>query len=371
MKDELKPDSWLVAAGRPEQVGSPLNTPMTPASNFLLGGDRNYIRDSGVPVWEALETVIGGLEGGDALAYASGMAAAAAVFDQLPPGARLALPDDCYHGVAELAAAGARAQRWSVARIPAGDTGAWLAALESSDLVWLESPSNPLLIVADLQTICAAPRKEGCILAVDNTFATPLNQRPLALGADISMHSATKFIGGHSDLLAGLLVTRRPELLAGCRESRKVLGATPGMLEAFLALRGVRTLSLRLERAQRNAGELAAWLEQQAAVERVRYPGLRSHPNHAIAAAQLDGFGSMIAFDVKGGAAVAEAVCSHTQLIRHATSLGAVESTMERRAGYVGQEHLPPGLLRLSVGIEAVADLQEDLRQALAAASSQ
>jgi cystathionine gamma-synthase len=369
MTDTLKPESWLVAAGRPEKAGSPLNTPMTPASNFLLGGERIYTRDSGAPVWEALETVIGGLEGGDALAFASGMAAAAAVFDQLPAGARLALPDDCYHGVSELAKRGERVQRWSVMRIPVADTAAWLEALEECDLVWLESPSNPLLSVADLHALCAAPRKERSILAVDNTFATPLNQRPLELGADVSMHSATKFIGGHSDLLGGMLVTQRPDLLAGFRESRKLNGATPGMLEAFLALRGARTLGLRLERAQRNAGELATWLEAQTAVERVRYPGLRSHPNHPVAAAQLDGFGSLITFDVRGGAAEAEAVCSRTRLIRHATSLGSVESTMERRAGYAGQEHLPPGLLRLSVGIEDVADLREDLRQALAGAA--
>jgi len=366
MTNILKPQSWLVSAGRPEQPGSPLNMPLTPASNFLLGGDRNYTRDSGAPIWEALETVIGGLEGGDALAFASGMAAVAAVFDQLPEGAQVALPDDCYHGVSELAARGERMQRWSVTRIPVADTTTWLDALSACDLVWLESPSNPLLIVADLHTLCAASRKQGSILAVDNTFATPLNQRPLALGADISLHSATKFIGGHSDLLTGLLVTQRRDLLAGCRESRKLQGATPGMLEAFLALRGARTLALRLERAQRNADQLAAWLEGQPAVERVRYPGLRSHPNHALAAAQLDGFGSMISFDVRGGAASAEAVCSRVRLIRHATSLGSVESTMERRAGYAGQEHLPPGLLRLSVGIEAVADLREDLCQALA-----
>ena len=173
MRDTLQPESWLVAAGRPEEAGSPLNTPMTPASNFLLGGDRIYARDSGAPVWEALETVIGGLEGGVALAFASGMAAAAAVFDQLPAAARLALPDDCYHGVAELAARGVKAQRWSVARLPVADTGAWLEAMQTCDLVWLESPSNPLLGIADLQTLCAAPRKEGAILAVDNTFATP------------------------------------------------------------------------------------------------------------------------------------------------------------------------------------------------------
>lgn len=367
MKRKLEPESWLVSAGRAEEAGAPLNVPMTPASNFILGGDRIYTRVTGAPNWTALEALIGGLEGGDAVAYASGMAAAAAVFDQLPARARVVLPDDCYYGVAELAKRGERSGRWSVDKVPVDDTGAWLAALESSDLVWLESPSNPLLIVADLQTICGAPRKPGSILAVDNTFATPLNQRPLEVGADISMHSATKFIGGHSDLLAGLLVTRRADLLEGCLASRKVQGATPGTLEAFLAVRGARTLSLRLAKAQENAGRLARWLRGHPNVTRVLYPGLRDHPTHAVAAAQLDGFGSMISFEVQGGEEAAEAVCRQTRLVRHATSLGSVESTMERRAANAGQEHLSPSLLRLSVGIEAVEDILADLEEAFAA----
>jgi cystathionine gamma-synthase len=221
------------------------------------------------------------------------------------------------------------------------------------------------LAVRDVAAICAAPRKPGCLLAVDNTFATPLNQRPLERGADISMHSATKFIGGHSDLLAGILVTRDPGLYASLRRSRLLCGATPGALEAWLAVRGVRTLALRFERAQQSAARLAEWLSGQPHVETVRYPGLRSHPQHATAAAQLDGFGTMISFDVRGGAEAAEAVCRALRLIRHASSLGAVESTIERRAANAGQEHLPPALLRLSVGIESWEDLRDDLGQAL------
>jgi cystathionine gamma-synthase len=252
-----------------------------------------------------------------------------------------------------------------VKRIAVDDTQAWVEAALKADLLWLESPSNPLLAVADLETICAAPRKAGCILAVDNTFATPLNQRPLEVGADVSMHSATKFIGGHSDLLSGILVTRDSALLERFRNSRVLGGATPGALEAFLTARGARTLALRLERAQDNAGRLAEWLTGHAAVETVRYPGLESHPNHALAARSLDGFGAMISFDVAGGADAADTVCESTRLIRHASSLGGVESTMERRASNVGQEHLPPSLLRLSVGIEAFADIRADLEQAL------
>jgi cystathionine gamma-synthase len=323
-----------------------------------------YTRDTGSPGWEALEEIIGGLEGGDAVSYSSGMAAVAAVFDQLGSAARVVLPEDCYHGVSELARLGERKGRWQVSRLAVEDTEGWIAAARESDLLWLESPSNPLLILADLNAICAAPRKDGAILVVDNTFATSLNQRPLELGADISMHSATKFIGGHSDLLAGLLVTNRPDLLRGIRKSRSVSGATPGVLEAFLAVRGLRTMALRLEKAQETAGRLANWLDSHDAVERVRYPGLESHPTHALAAAQLDGFGGIISFDVEGGAEAADTVCRTVKLIRHATSLGSVESTMERRAAVPGQQHLPPSLLRLSVGIESYWDLCSDLEQA-------
>jgi cystathionine gamma-synthase len=366
---KIQTASWLVSAGRPEEPGAPLNTPLVPASNFLLGGEREYSRDGGTPTWEALEDIVGELEGGRALAFSSGMAAAAAVFDQLASGALVALPDDCYQGVVQLARVGEEKGRLRVERIATEDTAAWLDAASRVDLLWLESPSNPLLKVADLVAICAAPRKRGALLAVDNTFATPLNQQPLQRGADISMHSATKFIGGHSDLLAGILVTHDQPLLDGLRRSRTLGGATPGTLEAWLAVRGLRTLALRFEKAQANAQALAAWLEGHPQVDTVRYPGLSSHPQHDLAASQLGGYGSMISFDVAGGAAVADAVCRAARLIRHASSLGAVESTMERRASNAGQEHLPPALLRLSVGIESPDDLRADLDQALRSAA--
>lgn len=362
---DLKPESWLVTAGRASEPGAPLNVPLVPASNFIIGRGREYARDDGTPTWEALEDVVGGLESGRAVAFASGMAAIAAVFEQLPAGSAVVLPDDCYQGVAGLVAAGAGRGRWNVRRVALHDTPGWIDACRTADLVWLESPSNPLLGVADLEAICAAPRKPGAIVAVDNTFATPLNQRPLDFGATVALQSATKFIGGHSDLLAGVATTKDEALWHALKKSRELAGATPGTLESFLAVRGARTMALRLRQAQQSAGVLAERLAVHPAVEVARYPGLPSHPTHATARRVLKGFGTIVSFDVRGGAAAADAVCARVGLIRHATSLGAVESTMERRAAIPGQGHLPPSLLRLSVGIEDVEDLWRDLDGAL------
>jgi cystathionine gamma-synthase len=360
-------DSWLVSAGRDRRPGSPLNVPPIPASNYVLGDRRAYARDDGTPGWEALEEIVGGLEGGASVAFASGMAGIAAVFDQLSAGAVIVLPDDCYQGVAGLAHAGERRGRWTAHRVAVDDTARWIELCATADLIWLESPSNPLLTVGELDVICAAPRKPGAILAVDNTFATPLNQRPLALGADVAVQSVTKFIGGHSDLLGGVVTVRDSALLGQLRHSRELTGATPGTLEAFLAVRGVRTLALRLARAQESAMTLADRLSRHPHVVRTRYPGLATHPTHAVARRQLKGFGTIISFDVRGDASAADAVCTRLELVQHATSLGAVESTIERRASVPGQEHLPPTLLRLSVGIEAVEDLWADLDRALTA----
>jgi cystathionine gamma-synthase len=365
----IKPESWLVSAGRRSEPGAPLNVPLIPASNFIIGAGRSYSRDDGTPTWEALEDVVGGLESGRAVAFASGMAAIASVFDQLPAGAVVVLPDDCYQGVAGLVAAGAERGRWSVQCVAVDDTAGWIRACAAADLVWLESPSNPLLTVTDLEAVCAAPRKRGAIVAVDNTFATPLNQQPLELGATVSLQSATKFIGGHSDLLAGVATTRDDALLHALRTSRELNGATPGTLEAFLAVRGARTLALRLQRAQQTASMLAERLETHPLVARVRYPGLPSHPTHAVARRVLKGPGTIISFDLRGGAEFADDVCRNVRLVRHATSLGAVESTMERRAAIPGQGHLPPSLLRLSVGIEDAEDLWADLDSAIRSAA--
>jgi len=299
-------DSLLVAAGRDRRPGSPLNVPLVPASNFVLGTERAYARDDGTPTWEALEDIVGALEQGRSVAFASGMAGIAAVFDQLQAGSRIVLPDDCYQGVAGLAESGRQKGLWSVSRLAVDDTDGWIRACAAADLLWLESPSNPMLVVADLRAICMAPRKPSALLAVDNTFATSLNQRPLDLGADLSFQSATKFIGGHSDLLAGMVTVRRNDLLIALRGSRELRGATPGALESFLAVRGARTMALRFERAQVNAMALAERLSAHPGVECTRYPGLSSHPTHAIARDQLNGYGTIISFDVRGDAAAAE-----------------------------------------------------------------
>jgi len=362
-------DSWVVSAGRDRRPGAPLNVPPWPSSNFVKGDRRVYSRNEGTPGWEALEEIIGGLEGGSSVCFASGMAGIAAIFDQLPTGSVIALPDDCYQGVVGLAQAGQKRGRWTVRRIAIADTAAWVEMCGVADLLWLESPSNPLLAVADLDIICAARRKPGALLGVDSTFATPLNQRPLTLGADFAVQSVTKFIGGHSDLLGGAVTVRDASLLAGLRQARELAGATPGTLETFLAVRGVRTLALRIERAQSSASILAERLAQHPGVAMTRYPGLATHPTHAAARRQLKGFGTIISFDVRGSTRAADAVCSGLRLIQHATSLGGVESTIERRAGIPGQEHLPATLLRLSVGIEAVEDLWADLDRVLRTAA--
>jgi cystathionine gamma-synthase len=363
----VTPETWAVVAGRGGQTpGSPLNVPPVLASNFVLGGDRAYTRDDGTATWEAFEKVLGGLEHGVAVAFASGMAAVAAIFDLLPAAAEVVIPDDCYQAVAGLAAAGQELGRWSITRLAPDDTEGWLRAAKDADLLWLESPSNPLLHVADLPAILSPPRKPGALAAVDNTFATSLGQQPLELGADLVLHSATKYLGGHSDLMLGSAVARDDELARRLRERRLLAGAIPGALETYLAVRGMRTLHLRLERATATAHELATRLSRHTDVSAVRYPGLPTHPTHSTARRFMRSYGAMISFDVRGDSARADAICESLQIIRHATSLGSVESTIERRAAVPGQEHLPPTLLRLSVGCENIEDLWCDLESALA-----
>lgn len=363
----IDPSTWLVSGGRNRSPGQPLNVAPVLASNFYLPTDNDYSRATGTATSHAFESLMGGLEGGKALAFSSGMAAAAVVLNRLPAGATLAIPLDPYHGVKGLAEEAEAQQRWNIMRIDMEDTDAWIGAALVADLLWLETPANPLMTVADLPAICGAPRKVGSIIAVDSTFATPLVQRPLELGADVVMHSATKFIGGHSDLLAGLLVTRSLELYEEFTDRRTLNGGTIGAMEAFLATRGARTLSLRMEKAQANAMELAVRLAASSDVNVVRYPGLTGHPTHENARKFMTGWGAMISFDTAGTGERATAICDRTEIINHATSLGGVESTMERRASVAGQETMPATLIRFSVGCENVDDLWRDLEQAFEA----
>jgi cystathionine gamma-synthase len=374
----LHPETAIICAGRPRHAaGEPLNVPIVLASNFYAGAtaapgtgqdSRAYSRTDATPGWEALETAVGQAEGGYAVAFSSGMAAVGAVLDLVPAGGRIVAPADCYFGVGELLADARQHGRWAVDRVDLTDSASVQAAVAGANLLWLETPSNPLLDVADLPALCAAGRRAGAIVGVDNTFATPLLQQPLALGADVSVHSATKFIGGHSDLLSGITIARDQAMAGRLCHRRGLSGATPGALEAYLALRGLRTLALRLDRGQANAAELARRLDQHPAVSRVRYPGLPGDPGHRTAAAQMTGFGAVLAFEV-ADAPTADRLCDAVRVIVHATSLGGVESTIERRSKLPGQEHVPPGLLRLSVGCEHIDDLWNDLNTALGQAS--
>ena len=362
-----RPATQAIVAGRPSSVpDGPLNQPVVFASTYRAHGPVAYGRD-GNPTWTALEEVIGVLEGGTAVSFASGMAAVAAVFDQVAVGGAIVLPRDGYHGTRALAEA-AVAGRWELRRVDISDTDAVAGACHRAALLWVESPTNPKMDVADIPALCQAAHAEGLQVAVDNTFMTPLGQRPLDLGADLVVHSVTKMLAGHSDVVLGVVVAAPGTTLCDdLRRRRSLAGAIPGPMEAYLALRGVRTPPLRFHQAQENAGELALRLASHPEVERVRYPGLADDPWHDRARAQMQGFGNMIAFEVHGGASAAEAAANSTRLIVHATSLGGIESSIERRAKWPGEE-AAPSLLRLSVGCEDIDDLWADLDHGLAVA---
>ncbi len=349
-----------------------MNPPITLTSTFVGSaipepGDRVYARFSN-PSWEPLEAAIAELEGSPVpgLSYASGMAAVAAVFALVPVGGVIVVPTTSYNGTIGLArqlhAEGAVVLR----EVDPTDVSSTLDACADAELVWLESPTNPLLDVLDLTALIAGAKRQGAIVAVDNTFSTPLRQRPLAQGADLVVHSATKFIAGHSDVLLGLLVARNEELRARLLAKRTLLGSIPGPFEAWLALRGLRTLSVRLDRAEESAAELAGRLQCRREVSRVRYPGLSDDPGHALAQAQMDGFGAMVSIEFVGGAAAAERFVESLDLITPATSLGGVETLAERRRRQPTEPlEVPESLVRLSIGIEHVEDLWLDIESAL------
>ncbi len=349
----MRPATQAVHLGRPpREPDQPLNTPITMASTYVGGGDLEYGR-FGNPTWTAFEDALGALEGGRCLAFSSGLAAVATILDLVASGEKVVAPQHAYNGSVMLLGDLESRGRIRVQLVDTTDTAAAVAACEDASLVWLESPTNPALELADVVAITKAAHVAGAYVVVDNTFATPILQQPLEWDVDVVVHSATKYIAGHSDLLMGAVVTRDDALYDVLKGRRDLHGAIPGAFEAWLALRGLRTLSLRVERAQANAQELADRLREHPGVSEVRYPG----------------FGAIVGLVMATGAA-ADIVQHATDLWVYTTSLGGVESTLERRRRWKSEAAtIPEGLIRLSVGIEDVEDLWEDLVQALDAAA--
>jgi cystathionine gamma-synthase len=349
MPAPLRPATLAVHTGRPpHDPDQPLNAPITMASTYVAGGDLEYGR-YGNPAWSAFEEALGALEGGRCLAYSSGMAAVTSLLDLVALGDKVVVPRHSYNGtlvsLADLELRG----RLTTALVDVTDTDEVVAACEDAALVWFESPTNPALEVADAPAIIAAAHDAGARVVVDNTFLTPLLQKPLELGADLVLHSATKYLAGHSDVQLGAIATNDEELYAVLKGRRDVQGNIAGPFEAWLALRGLRTLHLRVERAQANAAELARRLADHPRLTEVRYPGL----------------GAMVSI-VLDSADHADLLVRSTSLWVHATSLGGVESTFERRRRWKSEPAtIPEGLVRLSVGVEDVEDLWADLSQAL------
>lgn len=376
---DLDPSTVAVTAGRPpREQGSPVNPPVVLSSTYFSAGtpgpEMLYTRYN-TETWLPLEEAVGALEGArePALVFSSGMAAIDAALRLAEPGTAVVAPRHAY--LATLTAAREQAARegGEVREVDIADTDAVVAALapvggRPASLLWIESPTNPMLEVADVPALVAAARAAGVRTVVDNTFATPLAQRPLALGADVVVHSATKYLAGHSDVVLGIAVTDDPQLRARLHARRTVGGAIAGPWEAWLALRGLRTLALRVERSQASALTLARRLAEHPLVTEVQHPGLPTHPQHERAAALMSGFGSILTLRPHGGVAAADALTRAVRLWLAATSLGGVESSMERRRRNPSEAlTVPEDLLRLSVGIEDVEDLWTDLDQALRA----
>jgi cystathionine gamma-synthase len=346
-----------------------MNRPISMSSTYVHDAALEYGRD-GSATYGALEAALGALEGGTAVTFATGLAAATAIADLVPPGGTVVLSTVTYHGVRSIFERLERVGRLHVRMAPADDTAALLAAADGAAMIWVESIANPLMIVADVPAIAARARERGVLAVVDATFATPLRQRPLELGADIVMQSATKFIGGHSDLLLGAAICKAEGHATAVTAFRHDHGSIPGALEAFLALRGLRTLAVRLDRAEASADELARRLASHPRVSTVHYPGLPGDSEHGRAARALPlGCGPMLSFEVAGSVEQTEAFLARLQLFTHATSLGGVESLIERRARYEGDAAVVgPTLCRASIGLEDLEDLWADLDVALRAA---
>lgn len=373
MTDDLSPATLAVTAGRPARdPGAPVNPAVVLSSTYLSAGeprpgDPLYTRYD-APTWHPFEEALGALEASPlpALVFGSGMAAVAATLALVPRGGRLVLPRHAYQVTLVLTADLAERSGLQVQTVDIADTDATLAATRGAAMLWVESPTNPMLEVADLPALVAGAHAAGALVAVDNTFATPLGQQPLVHGADVVVHSVTKYLAGHSDVVLGAAVTGDPDLRARLAAYRTTHGAIAGPWEVWLALRGLRTLALRVERSQRSAGVLAARLAEHPAVAEVRYPGLPTDPGHERASRLLGGFGSIIGLRPRGGQAAADAVVDAVRLWVPATSLGGVESMLERRRRFATESPtVPEDLLRLSVGIEDVEDLWRDLERAL------
>jgi cystathionine gamma-synthase len=380
-------DTLAIHAGQdPDPLTGAVIPPIYQTSTYKqdgVGGTRGgyeYSRTAN-PTRTALEECLAALEGGSmdggarAFAFASGMAAEDCLLRvACRPGDHVLIPSDAYGGTYRLFSK--VYSNWGLTHdpVPLDDIGAIAAALEAKParLVWAESPTNPLLSIADLRALASVAHEHGALLVVDNTFASPSLQRPMEFGADVVLHSTTKYIGGHSDVVGGALITRSAELADGIDFTRNATGAVPGPFDAWLVLRGVKTLSVRMERHSANALSVAEMLAAHPAVTQVYYPGLPGHPGHDVAKSQMRGFGGMVSFRVEGGESRALDVCGRTRIFTLGESLGGVESLIEHparmtHASAAGSAlEVPADLVRLSVGIEDAADLIADLEQALA-----
>ena len=346
----LHPETSAITAGRPEAApDASLNPPLIFSSTYHAGGPVGYGR-YGNESWSALETAISQLEGGETLSFSSGMAAISAVFSILPIGAPVVASNQGYSGTMGLLNQHHASGRLEVRFVDITNTEEVIGAMKGAALLWLESPTNPCLDLADLPTLISAAKKLTIGVGVDNTFATPLVQQPLSMGADIVMHSVTKFLAGHSDVVLGSLSISDPALFKRLEEARRFSGSIPGPFEAWLALRGIRSFPVRFRAAEKNAQQLVTRLQSHTKITKVRYPG----------------FGAVISFEVDGTAEQAEKVCESSRLITHATSLGGIESLWERRRRWALESpSVPEQLIRLSVGCEHVEDIWQDIEQAL------
>ena len=364
----------------PDPVTGAVVTPISLATTFAqeaVGEHTGYeYARTGNPTRAALETCVASLEGAArGLAFASGMAAEDAVLRALVgPGDHVVIPNDAYGGTFRLVSKvyGPAGTAWGAADLTSteGLAAAWT---DATRVVWVETPTNPMLGIVDVGAVTAFAREHGALVVVDNTFATPYLQTPLALGADVVVHSSTKYLGGHSDVVGGFVAVADPELGERLAFLQNAMGGVPSPFDCYLVLRGVKTLGVRMDRHSENAAAVAALLDAHPAVARVLYPGLALHPGHTVAARQMRGFGGMVSFLAAGGEAAALEIVRCTRLFTLAESLGAVESLVEHpaRMTHASAQGSPlavdPALVRLSVGLESIDDLLADLRGALEA----